>query len=73
MTTEDKTAAIDTVAAVASAGVGIGVAGIFAAAAAPEILAVGAGIVLGSIIGKNIEKLADLAKDNYCGKPNEGN
>ncbi|EJP31490.1 hypothetical protein HMPREF1147_1914 [Selenomonas sp. FOBRC9] len=45
----------------------------FTVVAAPEILAVGAGIVLGSIIGKNIDKLADLAKDNYCGKPNEGN
>ena len=73
MTTEYKAAAIDTVAAVASAGVGIGVGAVLIAAAAPEILAVGAGIVLGSIIGKNIDKLADLAKDNYCGKPNEGN
>ena len=73
VTTEYKAAAIDTFAAVMSAGVGIGVAGIFAAAAAPEILAVGAGIVLGSIIGEGIDKAADSVKDKYCGKPNEGN
>lgn len=73
MTTEYKAAAIDTVAAVASAGVGIGVGAMFTVVAAPEILAVGAGIVLGSVIGECIDKAADSAKDNYCGKPNEGN